>query len=331
MSGYAVKRDSGLFIGDVDAAPASGTIEITENGTDIDVAKYAKANVNVNGVTVDIETYNNEVNKCEPIPKNGYYDLEIPEDDTLNIINSDCCFANSNVKTVTIGDNITSINMGLSQNEYGEKNAVWYSAFGYCKNLTDVYGGANITYVGDLSFAGCNRLSNISTLFESGNLTSVGDYAFYGCRSLSGTLKFNKLRTINTCAFQRTQINNIYILGTDTISGDNAVIYDKAFANVNFNKLIINTNNGSTLDFESNVFYGERDRNVSALAILSNDISFSTDTFYNFNSNITDFYTHLNQSDFTSWLNNLNDDDLKRAITNATNIHYEYAGDGSEL
>ena len=336
MSGFTVKRDSGLFIGDVDVAPASGTIEITENGTDIDVARYAKANVNVPTLTTKFKgatTPPYQIFYCEPA-SDVLYDLEIPLDYEYTQLGYMCCFANSNVKTVTIGDNITSIENGLSQSEYGENNAVWSSAFGYCKNLTDVYGGENITYVGNLSFVGCNHLTNMLSLFNSGNLKTVGECAFYGCRLLNGTIKFNALRTLGLSAFERTQLNNIYILGTDTISGDRANIRQKAFDNNlrgHYDKIIINTNNGSPLNIESYVFSGDNDSNVSVLAILSNDITFSTNTFYNFYSNIIDFYTHLNESDFTTWLSNLPDTRLATAITNATNIHYEYSGDGSEL
>lgn len=356
-----VKKDSGLFIGDVDVAPASGTVQITENGehdvaryatadvdvpqpsgkinitengTNIDVAEYAVADVNVPALTTKFEAStfpSYQIYYCEPVT-NELYDLEIPLDSNYRELGNMCCFANSNVKTVTIGDNITSIHNGSSQSEYGENNAVQYSAFGYCKNLTDVYGGTNITNVGELSFVGCDQLSNMSALFKSGNLKTVGDYAFYGCHSLSGTIKFNALRTINASAFHHTQLNNIYILGTDTISGEHAYIMKNAFNDISLDsgKIILNTNNGSPLDVGNYAFssYGS---DVSVLAILSNNISFDENAFYNFNSNIIDFYTHLNQSDFTTWLSNLTDTNLARAISNATNIHYEYSGDGSEL
>ena len=332
MSGFAVKRDSGLFIGDVDVAPASGTIDITENGTDIDVARYAKANVNVSGLTVNTITYDNVVEKCEPV-SGSLYDLQIPSDVEYTRLSNECCFANNNVKTVTIGDNITTIANGLSQNQYGENNAVKISAFGYCKNLTDVLGGTNIIDVGDLTFVGCDELSNVSALFNSGSLKHVGDYAFYGCRSLTGTIKFNALNEIGASAFRRTQLNNIYIIGTDT-NIYNAWIRSRAFKieSGHYDKLILNTSGPSTtLDIEGLAFSGSSGTYVSVLAILSNHISFSTDSFSDFHSNIIDFYTHLNQSDFTTWLNNLNDTTLKNAITNASNIHYEYSGDGSEL
>ena len=109
MSGFTVKRDSGLFIGDVDVAPASGTIqitengehnvaqyavadvnvpqpsgkiEITENGTDIDVAQYALADVDVPALTTKFEasTYPSyQIKYCEPVT-DYLYDLQIPSD-----------------------------------------------------------------------------------------------------------------------------------------------------------------------------------------------------------------------------------------------------------
>ena len=316
----------------------SGKIEITENGTDIDVAQYALADVDVPALTTKFEasTYpSNRIYYCEPVTDN-LYDLEIPSDVEYAQLSDVCCFANSNVKTVTIGNNITSIVNGQSQNEYGENNAVLTSAFGYCKNLTDVFGGTSVTDVGDLSFVGCDNLSNMATSFESGNLKYVGDYAFYGCRSLTGTIKFNTLKEIGAYAFGHTQLNNIYIIGTDTISNGNAQIHSRAFyrssySGSHYNKIIINTNQGSFLDFEGLVFSGGSGTNINVLAILSSDISFDADTFRDFRSNIIDFYTHLNQSDFTTWLGNLTDTTLATAISNATNIHYEYSGDGSEL
>ena len=321
MSGYTVKCDSGLFIGDVDVAPVSGTIEITENGNDIDVARYAKANVDVSGLGVAIDTAANTILQCEPIPTNGYYDLEIPDNNEYNTLGGNCCSANSNIRTVTIGNNITHINGGDALTTMPKAGA-----FVYCRNLNRVYGGGEVVFIGNYSFCMCQNLEDID--LNGNKLIEIGHYAFYGCQNFNKpNFIFDALECIGQNAFGYSGITTIKII-KNTASACTIGGFAFCFCN-NITKIVFNGKNGN-INLGNEVFFGST-LNLNKFAILGDFSTGWATSFANCTISITDFYTDLNQTDFTTWLNNLNDNHLKDAITNATNIHYEYAGDGSEL
>lgn len=325
MSGFTVKRDSGLFIGDVDAAPTSGTIEITENGTH-NVATYEFADVDVPTVENLIEHYYSTYTIYEPIaPSSGDLVIgdEAPSADSLG----KCCFANSIVENVYVPDRIKKIVNGSSRyidssitlRPYGIN-----SAFGYCKNLKGVY-GTTFETIGDYSFVNCANLENIS--FE--NFTRIGDYAFAGDAKMDTNVETNRLYEIGLVAFGGCkEIASIKILGVDTTR--NSTINQYAFIGcTNISKLVLNASNSqNTLNIQN--IFGNMELQLDVFAILSDNITFGSD-FISQYATVNTFYTHLNQNDFNTWLTNLTNTSLKTVIENATNIVYEYVGDGSEL
>ena len=98
---------------------------------------------------------------------------------------------NDNIKSVVIGEGITSIYYyGMFRNE---KNLVSVtlpesltdlgsSTFEYCSNLTTINLPGKLTSIGQSAFEGCSSLTNIK-LPES--ITSIGQRAFSYCSSLS--------------------------------------------------------------------------------------------------------------------------------------------------
>ena len=72
----------------------------------------------------------------------------------------------SRLKTVIIGDNVTTIR---------------YSTFYNCKSLTSVTIGNSVTSIGSSAFSGCTSLTSVTI---GNSVTSIGDYAFYNCTGI---------------------------------------------------------------------------------------------------------------------------------------------------
>ena len=73
----------------------------------------------------------------------------------------------SNIKTIVIKDNVTSIGDG---------------AFKDCTSLTSVTIGNSVTRIGSSAFCNCTSLASIEI---PNSVTSIGDYAFSGCSGLT--------------------------------------------------------------------------------------------------------------------------------------------------
>lgn len=325
MSGFVVKRDSGLFIGDVDVAPASGTIKITENG-EYDVGRYATADVDVAGYEVQSDSSGYTYTEYEPIVTTPL-DMHIREHANITHIGNRACYANSVVENVYIPNSIIEIEgHPLSNTHYGEI----VGAFAYCIKLKHVYG--NLKAIRNCAFTGCEQLQSCDSL--SNNITIVGSYAFAGCRQLSSNIYTHNFGFFDEYAFDGCLgISSIKILGIN--DGYTPQIYKGAFRGVLPQRLIINASNTTdNFNIYSEIFSSSDEVRLNAFALLSDNIVFEQDSFLCRSLKIDHIYTHLNSSDFATWLSNLNDRYLAEAINDTLingTITYDYTGDGSEL
>ena len=91
---------------------------------------------------------------------------------------------NSNIKSVIIGNSVTSIG---------------YGAFYGCTRLTSVTIGDSVTSIEFYAFYGCTRLTNV-TMPDS--VRSIGNSAFEGCTSLTSVTIGNSVTSIGYDAFE---------------------------------------------------------------------------------------------------------------------------------
>ena len=134
----------------------------------------------------------------------------------FNVSNS---YYRPNIKSVTIGNSVTSIGSyafsdctGLTSVTIGNSvTSIGYRAFEDCSGLTSVY------YTGDVAgWCGISGLGNIMssgrTLYIDGNklegaivipdsVTSIGDYAFRGCSGLTSVTIGDSVKSIGSYAF----------------------------------------------------------------------------------------------------------------------------------
>ncbi|MBR0064693.1 MAG: leucine-rich repeat domain-containing protein, partial [Paludibacteraceae bacterium] len=89
----------------------------------------------------------------------------------------------SSIKTVNIGDGVTSI---------GD------DAFYNCSALTSVTIGNSVTSIGNYAFYECRSLTSVTI---PNSVTSIGDGAFYNCSSLTSVTIPNSVTTIGEYAF----------------------------------------------------------------------------------------------------------------------------------
>ncbi|MDY3846386.1 MAG: leucine-rich repeat domain-containing protein [Eubacteriales bacterium] len=93
---------------------------------------------------------------------------------------------NINIKSVTVGKNITKINI---------------SAFQNCTMLETVNIGDNVTAIGDDSFSGCTSLKNVN-FSTSDKLQSIDSRAFLGCTALEQISIPDEVKTLGEKAFE---------------------------------------------------------------------------------------------------------------------------------
>ena len=91
---------------------------------------------------------------------------------------------NSNIKSVIIGNSVTSIG---------------YGAFYGCTRLTSVTIGDSVTSIDSYAFYGCTRLTNV-TMPDS--VRSIGNSAFEGCTSLVSVTISDSVTVIGAYAFE---------------------------------------------------------------------------------------------------------------------------------
>lgn len=93
------------------------------------------------------------------------------------------CFEDSNIESITIPNNITSI---------GE------DAFYICASLTSVTIGDGVTIIGSNAFRSCTSLTSVTI---PNSVTSIGDSAFRWCYSLTSVTIGDSVTSIGEYAF----------------------------------------------------------------------------------------------------------------------------------
>lgn len=206
---------------EVDVPQPSGKINITENGTDIDVARYAKANVNVSEGKYDIETDFEIVDGHLKIAKtevNGDYVVYIPNNVTS--INGYAFNGNEFINAVEMNDNVLSIH-----SVYGPPKGCFID----CINLHRIKLSTSIANIPRYCFANCDldeiNIENINSIGEYGfasnsrlnvdvsNIEEFGEGAFSGTNLSSVAL--TKATDIGKRAFaQNGHIDTVYLPNT---------------------------------------------------------------------------------------------------------------------
>ena len=113
---------------------------------------------------------------------------------------------NTRLNTLTIGDNVTSINADF---------------FNGCTGLTEVDFGSGLESIGNSAFYGCTGLATINW---GSKLATIGSSAFYGCTNLTGALNIPVgVTTIGRSAFFGCgKVSSLVIPGSVNSIGSNA-------------------------------------------------------------------------------------------------------------
>lgn len=111
----------------------------------------------------------------------------------------------SDIKTVTIGGNVTSVGAYL---------------FYQCTNLTVAVLGSSVTEIGKDAFCGCSSLKEVNIPY---GVTSIGEYAFSGCKALPEIVLPDSVTSIGNGAFSScSALTEIAIPSSVTEIGSNA-------------------------------------------------------------------------------------------------------------
>ena len=301
MSNIEVVKNSGLFIGNADVAPASGTVEITENGV-YDVAKYAtadvqtpvptgKINITENGTDINIAGYAlADVDVPQGIfpsgmlmiTQNGVHNVEqyamvnvslATNDDLLSLIT----VITTMDSTLTLGytNTIQLGQIGI----YDVQSGTYYSPFSRVETLdfgrqqimglydavfsntliTDLNVPHNFSIYGSGGFANNNHLENV--VFNGDLRASDSDEVetFANCPSLDSVVLGTYINKINRSMFYNSPINTLYILnsnfseimanGLDTVNDIYFVGSQNDWANVTIDASIDLTNTNLHYDY----------------------------------------------------------------------------------
>lgn len=208
MSGFTVKRDSGLFIGDVDVAPASGTIQITENG-EHNVAQYAVANVNVPQPSGKIN-----------ITQNGT-DIDVSEyalaDVDVNTADVGYMMMIERRKSYGIQYSILPTNEYRVDDNINQIGNYAFAALDFCETI-DLSNIIALRAIGDYAFfagvqaGGAYRTSYLQSVIFPEDIptaASIGEHAFEGCTNLT-TLDLRGFYSIGSSCFANSGITTLY-------------------------------------------------------------------------------------------------------------------------
>lgn len=111
----------------------------------------------------------------------------------------------SKIKSITIGNSVTSIDEG---------------AFFQCYGLTNITFGNSVTSIGNNAFYGCSGLTNITI---PNSVTSIGEFAFSFCDGLTNIAFGNSVTSIGNSAFQTCSgLTNITLPNSVTSIGGSA-------------------------------------------------------------------------------------------------------------
>lgn len=124
-------------------------------------------------------------------------------------------FAYNKIKTITIGDSVTSIGK---------------HAFEYCTALEEVSIGSSVTSIGKCAFFVCKALTGISI---GNSVTSIGEQAFFGCTALEEISIGNSVTSIEEAVFGSCRsLTNVIIPNSVTSIGQGAFEYCTSLKNI---------------------------------------------------------------------------------------------------
>ena len=122
-----------------------------------------------------------------------------------SITNSDGYAYNSNLTSVYVGSNVTSIDANVFQS---------------CTSLTSVTIGNNVTSIGSTAFIYCISLISINI---PDSVITLGSAVFYGCTSLTSVIIGNSVTSIGSGAFSGcSSLTSITIPDSVTSIGNGA-------------------------------------------------------------------------------------------------------------
>ena len=279
----------------------TGTIDITENETDIDVARYAKANVNVppgGGITVN-ESYDisdGTLNKGN-ITLVGDIIANIP--DGVTTISAGAFTNNQNITSVIIPDGVTTIEDGKTWEDTER------GAFYGCTGLTSITIPDNVTSIDEETFTLCTGLTSI-TIPDS--VTTIGRAAFYGCTGLTAIDIPDSVTRIGNYVFNGcTGLTSITIHDSVTTIGNGAFIGCTGLTSI--------TIPDSVTSIDGQTFYGCT--GLTSIVIPDSVASIGEETFSNCSS-LTDIYYTGTQAEWEQITI------CRDAIPDGTTIHYGY-------
>ena len=131
--------------------------------------------------------------------------IDVVFSDNVKVIDG-YAFAGANVKSVIIGNSVTSIGDGAfsgctrltSITIPDSVTNIGVAAFSHCSGLTSVTIGSGVTSIGDFVFSGCTSLTSI-TIPDS--VTSIGFEAFSDCTSLTSVTIPDSVTSVGVSAF----------------------------------------------------------------------------------------------------------------------------------
>ena len=143
---------------------------------------------------------------------------------TADSIKDNAYYGCQNIKTVEIGNSVTSIGdeafyncSGLTEVTIGNSvTSIGEDAFSSCSGLTSVTIPNSVTSIGGGAFNGCSGLTSVTI---GNSVTSIGDEAFYNCSGLTSVTIPNSVKYIGEEAFYNTGIYN------SESNRDNGVLY----------------------------------------------------------------------------------------------------------